>query len=99
MSYRVFVRRAAERDITQAQRWYEQQRAGLAKEFQSELEELVDRLAQTPLIYPVLYRNVYRAMLRRFPYLIWYRVEKETVTVLAYTHGRIDPAGIPARLK
>lgn len=99
MSYGVYVRGAAERDVASAQRWYEEQRRGLAAEFHAEFTATVDRLAETPLIYPELYRGVRRAVLRRFPYLVWYRIQDLTVTVLACTHGKIDPRLIPAHLR
>ena len=59
---------------------------------------MLGRLAETPLVYPVLYRNVRRAVLHRFPCLVWYQVQDSRVTVIACTHGRIDPRKIPARL-
>ncbi|MGK2942843.1 MAG: type II toxin-antitoxin system RelE/ParE family toxin [Immundisolibacter sp.] len=98
MSYRVYVRRAAERDVVEAQKWYEQQQYGLAARFHVEFSATLDRLAETPLIYPALYCEVRRVVLRRFPYLVWYRVQNSSVTVLACTHGRVDPFTLSIRL-
>jgi len=42
-------------------------------------------------MYPKRYRDNRRAALRRFPYLIWYRVEDESVIVLALVHASRDP--------
>ncbi len=92
MTFDVQVRRAAELDVAEAQLWYESQRGGLSAEFLSEVWQVFDRLAETPLIYQTVYRDVRRAMVRRFPYLIWYRVVGEVVTVLACSHGRQDPS-------
>lgn len=99
MSYSVFVRRAAEQEIIEAQRWYETQRHGLAAEFHREFGAVLGRLAESPLSYPVLYRDVRRAVLHRFPYLVWYRVQHSYLTVLACTHGRVDPGRVAARLR
>lgn len=74
MSFRVHVRRAAELEAAAAQIWYETQRSGLGAEFHSELSHILTHLAETPLIYPIVYRDVRRAVVRRFPYLVWYRV-------------------------
>lgn len=63
MSYTVYVRGADELDVAQAQRWYEEQRSGLAAEFHSEFSKVLARLEDTPFIYPVMYRNVRRAVL------------------------------------
>jgi len=45
------------------------------------------RIGDSPLAYPERYRGNRRAMLRRFPYVVWYRVEGEAAIVLACVHG------------
>lgn len=91
LRYSVYVRKAAERDIADAQKWYEDQQRGLAAEFHDEFNATIDRLTETPLIYPTIYCNVRRAVLHRFPYLVWYRVQSTLVTVIACTHAKADP--------
>ncbi|MBA3355342.1 MAG: type II toxin-antitoxin system RelE/ParE family toxin [Pyrinomonadaceae bacterium] len=88
MSFKVQVRRVAELEVAEAQGWYETQRAGLGADFHSEISEVFTVLSETPLIYPALYRDVRRAIAHRFPYLIWYRVLGDQVTILACTHAR-----------
>ena len=99
MSYVVQVRRAAELDVAEAQLWYETQRSGLGAELHSEVSQVIDRLAETPLIYQTVYRDVRRAIVHRFPYLLWYRILGEEVTVLACTHGGQDPSKVISRLR
>ncbi|MGH7355643.1 MAG: hypothetical protein ACRELS_13840 [Candidatus Rokuibacteriota bacterium] len=45
---------------------------------------------------PVLFR---RAILRRFPYVLWYRVSDKSLVVLACVHGSRDPRSIRSRLR
>lgn len=99
MSFNVNVRRAAELDLAEAQLWYEKQRSGLGTEFLSEVSQVIDRLAATPLIYQTVYRDVRRAIVHRFPYLIWYRVLGKVVTILACTHGRQVPSKAFSRFR
>jgi plasmid stabilization system protein ParE len=98
LSFNVQVRRAAELDVAAAQIWYETQRSGLGAEFHFEVSQIFARLTETPLIYSAVYQDVRRAVVRRFPYLIWYRVPGKEVTVLACTHGRQDPDKAISRL-
>ena len=98
MRYEIQVRRAAELDIAEAQVWYESQQSGLGGEFRTEISRVFDRLAETPLIYQRVHRDVRRAIVHRFPYLIWYRVIDETVIVLACTYAGRDPQLIKSRL-
>lgn len=86
------IRRAAELDVAAAQMWYETQHSGLGAEFQVEISNIVTRLIKNPFLYAAVYRDVRRAVVRRFPYLIWYRVLGDKVTVLACTHSRMNPA-------
>jgi plasmid stabilization system protein ParE len=99
LSFAVQVRHAAELDIAKAQVWYETQQTGLGAEFRSEISQVVDRLAATPLIYQIAHRDIRRAIARRFPYLIWYRIAAETVIVLACMYAGRDPARVKARLQ
>ena len=99
MSYEIQVRRAAELDIAEAQVWYETQQTGLGADFRSEISQVFDRLTETPLIYQIVHRDIRRAIVHRFPYLIWYRVAADTVIILACTYAGRDPGRVKARLK
>ncbi len=98
MNYEVQVRRAAELDIAEAQVWYETQQPRLGGEFRAEVSRIIDRLSETPLIYQIVHRDVRRATVRRFPYLVWYCLINETVTVLACTYAGRNPEKVKARL-
>jgi hypothetical protein len=76
-------------DIAETQLWYEAQRIGLGREFYSEVSRVIDRLADTPLVYQIVHQDVRRALVPRFPYLVWYRVLGGVVTVLAQMEGKI----------
>lgn len=88
---RVLVRPAAAADIDEAFLWYERQRAGLGNEFLAAVQSALDDVVMHPAKYPVIHRDTRRALLRRFPYAILYRVYGEVVVVVACMHGRRDP--------
>ena len=48
-------------------------------------------LADHPLRYPVIRRNTMRALLRRFPCSVYYRIYEDVVVVVACMHGRRNP--------
>jgi len=70
----IIVRPAAAADIDEAFLWYEGLRPGLGLEFLAAAQRLIDAVAQHPLRYPVIRRNTRRALLRRFPYAVYFRV-------------------------
>ena len=87
----IVVRPAAAADIDEAFLWYEGQRQGLGHEFLAAAQTSIDGVAQNPLRYPVIRRNTRRALLRRFPYAIYFRVYDEVIVVVASMHGRRNP--------
>src|SRR5437879_340678 len=91
MSQPVILRPEAQNDVSEARNWYEQQREGLGEEFVAVLDDLLARLAATPEMHQIVLRDVRRAKLRRFPYVVYYRILSAHVEVLAVLHGRRDP--------
>lgn len=91
MSHRLVVRPLAEEDLVEIQRWYEAQQVGLGGAFRQSVDELFQRLSESPLMYPVVYRGLRRAVLRRFPYLVYFTVESEVVSIVACLHGKRHP--------
>ncbi len=90
MSYQLLVRRQAKADLRRAARWYEQQLLGLGREFVAEVDAVLDRVVENPLQYQAIYRDVRRALPRRFPYGVFYRIEGNDIVVFAIVHLHRD---------
>jgi len=88
----VIIRPAAAADIDEAFLWYERQRPGLGEEFLTALETVRDNIAVHPNMYPVTHRDIRRALLRRFPYGLFYRVYDDMIVVVACMHAKRDPS-------
>lgn len=99
MTVPVLLRRAAELDLVAIEDWYDSQHQGLGREFREAVDAAFARISENPLAYPERYRGARRAVLRRFPYVLWYRPLEKFVVVLACVHGRRDPRAIRARLR
>ena len=85
-------------EVDQAYCWYEQQRAGLGDDFLAAFDEVYRRLQQTPKVHQVIYQDVRRALPRRFPYSVYYRVHADRVEVIAVQHSRRDPSHWQSRV-
>lgn len=92
MSYRLVVRRQAKADMREAARWYERQRAGLGRAFVQQIDALLDRVRLKPMEYQIVYREVRRAIPRRFPYGVFYRIDGSAVLVFAVVHLHRNPS-------
>ena len=67
-------------------RFYEQQQSGLGERFLAAIEFALAGVADSPLTWPVLERDVRRRLSRVFPYAILYAVEPDRIFVLAVMH-------------
>ena len=65
----------ASADVVEAFSWYDGQRAGLGEEFLADLDATLGLLQRMPESCPVAYRDLRRALLRHFPYAIYYATE------------------------
>ena len=91
MSLKVYLRPEAEADIEDAAAWYDRQRKGLGQEFLDDVLVALDTISENPNIYPVVYKQSRRPVVRRFPFGIFYRVDEGSVVVLAVMHGSRHP--------
>jgi len=92
----IVFRPQAEGEALEVRHWYESRSSGLGEQFIEALEGLIERIAETPLAFPRIHGETRRAVLRRFPYAIYFRVAVDTVVVLA-VHGRQHPSNWRSR--
>jgi len=90
MSLPVVMRSEASRDAEEARDHLEVQRAGLGQGFLYRLKETLARVGGMPEMYGVVWRNVRAARLRKFTYVVYYRVHPDRVEVMAVMHGSRD---------
>ncbi|WP_437998808.1 type II toxin-antitoxin system RelE/ParE family toxin [Sorangium sp. So ce185] len=93
---RLLVRPSAELDIREAADWYEGEEDGLGGQFVDELWHIVRRISDLPSQFPDVGRGVRRALLKRFPYAVYFLLcgegnERATV-ILAVLHQRRSPS-------
>ncbi len=84
-------------DVAEAFSWYQAQRPGLGWEFATELDAALGLLERAPEAGPVVHRSLRRALLRRFPYAVYYAVAADQILVRAVLHMRRDPRRWRAR--
>jgi plasmid stabilization system protein ParE len=83
----------ARAELIDAQDWYENEAPGLGRLFRSAVDAVTARMSANPRQFPVVYKSIRRALLRRFPYALMFVIEADgTLTVIACFHGSRDPA-------
>lgn len=90
--YRLISEPPTDLDVEAAFEWYENERPGLGLEFLDELRASYNRIVGGPLKYQELRGGIRRALLKRFPYAVYFATEGDLVVVVAVLHASRDPA-------
>lgn len=88
----------AEQDSADAYAWYEQQEFGLGEEFLRCVDARIQSIRRNPEMYRVIFETYRRAMLRRFPYVIFYEFVDNLIIVYLISHCSQDPKKWRSRL-
>lgn len=86
VSISVIVTPAAQEDIADAIAWYEASSPGLSWDFRMALDACLDQMARYPDAGTRVTPSVRRALLRRFPYAIYYRQQNDAAQIIAILH-------------
>ncbi len=91
MKYKIHIRPEAEMDLEEAATWYEMRRKGLGDEFLDQALQAFKTMSENPYMYAIVHRFTRRALMFRFPFAIYYRIEEKTLVVVAVMHGSRHP--------
>jgi plasmid stabilization system protein ParE len=97
MSLPLIVNPLAEQDLVEAKTWYDEQRQGLGAEFLDCVNDVFDTIRRMPELYGRVHHDIRRALVKRFPYGIFYRIDETQITVVAVYHASRDPRSWQAR--
>jgi len=95
----LLIRSEAESDIEDAYKWYETQRKGLGENFLLCIEEALSRLSRNPALYSIVYKDVRRILIHRFPFGVFFIEGENNISVLAVLHARRNPKAWKGRTK
>jgi plasmid stabilization system protein ParE len=91
VTHTIVFRPEAEEEVRSAQRWYEEQKPGLGARFADAIGEALKRIAGNPLAFAPVHGEIRRAIVRQFPFGIYFRIHEDDVVILAMMHGRRHP--------
>ena len=91
MTRTLIVRPEAEADLAASKLWYEEQHEGLGAKFLVEVDATFRRIESGPLAFGFVRAKLRRALLRRFPFGVFYVLTQEHIVVVAVLHAARDP--------
>jgi len=91
IEYQLISEPPVDLDVEAAFEWYDNERPGVGLEFLDQLRATYNRVADGPLKYQDLRGGIRCALLRRFPYAVYFAIEAAIVVVVVL-HASRDPA-------
>lgn len=90
MTVELLVSLEAQADIAHAIGGFRDISPTLASRFGDALESVYASIVEYPQMYPVVYKNFRRALIRRFPYSVFYIVDQSVVLIVGVVHQSRD---------
>lgn len=81
----------AKSEFDEAYLWYEDQREGLGTEFARCVNEVLETIQRNPEIYAPVENRIRRALVRRFPFGVFYKEVSSGIRVIAIFHSKRNP--------
>lgn len=93
MSFTVELKSEAQQDLSDQAKWYENEQQGLGEKFLHHVIANLEYLKTNPLSFPCKYKQNRELVLKKFPYIIVYRVleQEDKCIVLAIAHCKQHP--------
>ena len=90
MSYKLQVSEKSEIEIQTAKVWYEKQSVGLGEKFADEIKESIDSLLNPIADHKLVFKNLRRILLHRFPYIVYYIRDEQNflIEIIAVLHNK-----------
>jgi plasmid stabilization system protein ParE len=85
-------------DVEAGYRWYEDRRLGLGVQFLDSVLACLELIRRSPEFSERILGEYRRRLVRRFPYVVFYRYEDHSITIYGVIHTASDPAKWQARL-
>ena len=81
----------AKDDVRESYGWYESREPGLGEEYLRCVEACVQTIQRHPELYPVAVDEFRRALVRRFPFEIFYEVSGNSLVIYSVFHCSQNP--------
>jgi hypothetical protein len=89
----------ASAEIAEARAWYQRREDGLGRRFTVSVHETLARIEELPESFPRVRGETRRAIVRSFPYALYYQVEGPVIVLVACVHASRHPRVWEGRLE
>jgi hypothetical protein len=79
------------REMNDAIAYYELQFSGLGTAFKEEITKAINRIIKYPNACPIVDENIRKYILHKYPYNLYYSMEKDHLYIIAIAHQHRKP--------
>jgi plasmid stabilization system protein ParE len=87
VSLPLVLRRQARKEYDKAFDAYEAERPGLGVGFTRRVQAVFDMITAMPELYAIAHKDIRRALVKQFPYSVFYKVKPNQIVVIAVFHN------------
>ncbi len=80
-----------QQDLDEAYSWYEDRRYGLGEEFINCVDVVIQTILRSPDLYSKIYKEYRRALIRRFPFAVFYELIDNKAIIYSVFHTSQNP--------
>ena len=81
----------AVKEMNDAIVYYELQFSGLGVVFKDEIKKAIERISKYPKAWPVMDEDIRKYIMHKFPYSLFYSLEKNHLYIIAIAHQHRKP--------
>lgn len=96
---KIRILKSAKNDLKEGFYFYESQQIGLGAYFLETLSSDIESLKLFAGIHSIHFEKYYRLLSKRFPFAVYYRINKDEVRIYAVADCRKNPAWIRNKFK
>ncbi len=99
MEYKLIINPFAEQELKDATEWYNLQQENLGGDFLQEIDKTITRITENPFQFPKERKQIRKAIVKRFPYLLFFYVDDLIINVFAVFNTSRNPMIWKSRFK
>ena len=97
--YSLIINSLAQSDLKIAADWYAERKEGLDREFIFEIEKTIRQIIRNPEQFAFVRKKIRMAIVKRFPFGVYYYVIEDVINVFAVFHFSRNPKVMRRRTK
>jgi toxin ParE1/3/4 len=91
-NYRISIEEDAKFDIAEGYDWYSKISEKASDSFLVQIKKTIEYLEQDPFLFQLIYKNYRHVPVKKFPFVIIYKVETQSVKIYRVFSTKMDPS-------